>query len=124
MKNLSIISLLFAALVVAAPAQAGSGHSHDKEGGHSKHGHAHGPMSAVKAKTKATSTMKSLAKRGVIDKSWSAIQPLKAEKKTFAKGEEWVVSFKNNKVKDKAKQTLYIFYSLDGHYIAANYTGK
>ena len=124
MKNVSIISILFAALVVAAPAQAGSGHAHDKEGGHSNHGHAHGPMSAAKAKAKATKTMKSLARRGVIDESWSAVKAMKAEKKTYAKGEEWVVSFKNNKVNDKTKQTLYFFYSLDGHYIAANYTGK
>ena len=54
----------------------------------------------------------------------SGAKPAKAEKKTFAKGPEWVVSFNNDKIKNKTKQTLYIFYSLNGHYIAANYTGK
>ena len=122
MKNVSIVSILFTAFVLCTPVYAGSGHAHDKDGGHSNH--AHGPISEAKARAKATKTMQSLAKRGVIDKSWSSVKPVKAEKKTFAKGEEWVVSFKNNKVKDKAKQTLYIFYSLDGHYIAANYSGK
>ena len=68
--------------------------------------------------------LKGLVNKGVIDKSWKGTKPVKAEKKAFAKGPEWVVSFKNDKVKDKTKQTLYIFYSLDGHYIAANYSGK
>ena len=124
MKKLTTISLLLAAMTFALSAHAGSGHTHDKDGGHSNQGHDHGPISATKAKDKATRTMQSLAKRGVINKSWASIKPTKAEKKTFSKGEEWVVSFKNDKVKDKSKQTLYIFYSLDGHYIAANYSGK
>ena len=124
MKKYTTLLTLIATLVLASPVYAGAGHAHDKEGGHSNHGHGHGPIDAAKAKAKATKTMKSLAKRGVIDKSWTTTKPAKAEKKTFAKGEEWVVSFKNDQVKDKAKQTLYIFYSLDGHYIAANYTGK
>jgi len=124
MKKITTISLLLTILAFATPTHAGSGHAHDKEGGHSNHGHAHEPISAAKAKTKATRTMQSLAKRGVIDKSWTSTKPEKAEKKNFAKGEEWVVSFKNDQVKDKSKQTLYIFFSLEGHYIAANYTGK
>lgn len=124
MKKLSTLSLIFTAWVFSMSVHAGSGHSHDKDGGHSQHGHAHGPISATTAKAKATKTMQSLAKRGVIDKSWTTSTAHQAEKKKFAKAEEWVVSFKNNKVKEKSKQTLYIFYSLNGHYIAANYTGK
>lgn len=124
MKKLTTISVFLAALVISVSAQAGSGHAHDKDGGHSNHGHAHGPLTAAEAKAKATRTMHGLAQRGVIEKSWISTKPGKAEKKTFSKGEEWVVSFKNDKIKDKSKQTLYIFYSLDGHYIAANYTGR
>lgn len=124
MKNLAKIYLLiiaFAFTVPTAHVYAGTGHSHDKDGGHS---HSSGPISEEKAKSKATSTMQNLANRGVIDKSWASSKLVKAEKKNFSKGPEWVVSFNNESVKDKAKQTLYIFYSLDGHYIAANYTGK
>ena len=124
MKNLTTIFLLFTVFAFVAPAHSGSGHAHDKEGGHGNHGHAHGPMTEAKAKEKAIRTMKSLAKRGVIDKSWTSSKPENVEKKTFSKGEEWVVSFKNDEIKDKLKQTLYIFYSLDGHDVAANYTGK
>ena len=121
MKNLTKVYLLIAAFGFTAPVYAGAGHSHDKDGGH---GHSSSPISEDKAKSKATRTMKSLANRGVINKSWTSAKVIKAEKKIFSKGPEWVVSFNNENVKDKAKQTLYIFYSLDGHYIAANYTGK
>lgn len=124
MKNLTTISIFLVAFVLSAPVHAGAGHAHDKDGGHSNHGHSHGPINAEKAKAKANRTILSMAKRGVIDKTWTSTKPVKAEKKTFAKGEEWVVSFKNVNIKDKLKQTLYIFFSLDGHYIAANYTGK
>ena len=36
---------------------------------------------------------------------------------------EWVVVFTNEKVKDPKEKMLYIFLTLDGQYIAANYTG-
>lgn len=121
MKNLTKIYLLIAAFGFVAPVYAGAGHSHDKDGGHS---HSSGPISEEKAKSKATRTMQNLASRGVINKSWTSSKLIKAEKKSFSKGPEWVISFNNESVKDKAKQTLYIFYSLDGHYIATNYTGK
>lgn len=124
MKKLTTISILLVALAFVSPANAGSGHSHDKDGGHSNHGHSHGVVNSNSVKAKAMHTLESLINKGVIDKSWVGTKPAKAEKKSFAKGPEWVVSLKNDKVKDKAKQTLYIFYSLDGHYIAANYTGK
>ncbi len=118
---LTKIYILIAAFGFAAPVYAGAGHSHDKDGGHS---HSSGPISEVNAKSKATRTMQNLVKRGVINKSWTSAKVIKAEKKSFSKGPEWVVSFYNDKEKDKTKQTLYIFYSLDGHYIAANFTGK
>lgn len=124
MKNISIVTVFVSTLILATSAHAGTGHSHDKDGGHSNHGHTHGEMNAEKASAKATHTMQNMVKRGVIDKSWASVQAAKAEKKSFSKGDEWVVSFKNDKIGDKEKQVLYIFYSLDGHYIAANYTGK
>ncbi|MDH5377166.1 MAG: DUF6488 family protein, partial [Gammaproteobacteria bacterium] len=63
-------------------------------------------------------------KAGKIEESWAGTKPATVEKKTFSQGPEWVVSFSNKKVADASKQTLYMFYSLDGHYIAANYTGN
>jgi len=122
MKNIIMRSLLLAVFAISAPVQAGPGHAHDKHGGHGNHGH--GPVTEEQVKAKAKRTMLNLVKRKVIDQSWTSANPSKAEKKTFAKGEEWVVSFQNTQIKDKSKQTLYIFFSLNGHYIAANYSGK
>lgn len=119
MKHLTIISLLLAVLGFTTPAYAGLGHSHDKDGGHS-----HGPVTESTAIARATKTMQNLVERGIIDKSWESVKAAKAEKKSFAKGPEWVISFTNNKIKDATKQTLYIFYTLNGQYIAANYSGK
>lgn len=124
MKRLIMTLLVVSAMTFGLPAYAGSGHAHDKDGGHSNHGHSHGSFDSNRAKTKAMRMLAGLIKKGIIEPSWEGARPAKAEKKTFAKGPEWIVSFKNDKVKDKAKQTLYIFYSLDGHYIAANYSGK
>ena len=39
-------------------------------------------------------------------------------------GKEWVVEFANGTAPDKTKQTPYLFYTLDGYYVAANFTGK
>lgn len=120
MKNMTI-TLFLSFLFFGAPAMAGSGHDHDHG-----HGHSHGPISSDAVILRASVGVKRLAKTGKIDASWSKVKASGAEKKTFAKGKgpEWVVTFKNPKVNDSKKQNLYLFFSLDGHYIAANYTGK
>ena len=117
MKNYITGTLILFSLVLTLPSYAGSGHSHDQ-------GHSHGPVSVEKVKAKALKKVKYLATKGKIDASWESVTASKAEKKMFGKNEEWVVSFSNSKIKDKTKNNLYIFFSLDGHYIAANYTGK
>lgn len=116
MKNLTI-TLAMSFLLFGAPVMAGSGHDHD-------HGHSHGPVSSKQVIQRASIVVKRLTQDGKIDASWSGVKASGAEKKTFAKGPEWVVSFINDKLSDSTKQSLYIFFSLDGHYIAANYTGK
>ena len=52
------------------------------------------------------------------------ILALGANQKTFSNEVEWVVTFKNDKVSDATKQTLYLFFTLDGSYIATNFTGQ
>lgn len=111
------IAVLFSSLLFAAPLMAGAGHDHD-------HGHSHGPVSSDEAVKKASKRLGQLVDAGKIDESWSVAKTASVEKKTYANGLEWVVSFVNDKISDASKQTLYIFYSLDGHYIAANYTGN
>jgi len=96
---------------------AGSGHDHD-------HGHAHGPVDQDTAILKATKILESLVTKNVIEQSWKTIKLSSIEKKVFKDDTEWVASFENNKIADVKKRKLYIFLTLGGDYIAANYTGK
>lgn len=114
MKNLAA-TLLLSFSLFATPVMAGSGHDH---------GHSHGPISSAEVKNKATMKVQALAKAGTIDTSWSKINAAGTEQKAYSSGLEWVVTFKNDKISDSSKQTLYLFFSLDGHYFAANYTGE
>jgi len=112
-------ALLFSMCLYGSPVFAGVGHEHGHDGSHS-----HGPISSEKAEAKATKKVKNLAESGKIDKSWVNVKAVSVEQKVYSKGPEWVVTFKNDKISDVSKQTLYLFYMLDGHYIAANYTGE
>ena len=40
------------------------------------------------------------------------------------KGKEWKVTFKDPAAKDKTKETLYMFFTQPGNFIAANFTGQ
>lgn len=119
MRNISTI-LLVSSLFFAAPAMAGAGHDHGG-GGHS---HSHGPVSGEVAVKKATDKVRSLVESGKLDPSWADVKATGATQKTFGDVPEWVVTFKNEKISDASKQTLYLFFTLDGMYIAANFTGK
>ena len=118
MRNISI-AILASTLLFAAPAMAGTGHEHGSDGSHS-----HGPINSDAAIKKAEKQVKSLVKSGKLDKSWAGIKAASAIQKTFGDEDEWVVTFKNDKISDASKQTLYIFYTLSGAYIASNFTGK
>lgn len=119
MKNL--ITTLFLSLFLTTPVMAGGGHAHGPDGGHS---HSQAPVSSEEAINRASKKVNQLATAGVIDASWAGVKAHSATQKQFSKGTEWVITFKNDKVKDSTKQNLYLFFSLDGHYIAANYSGK
>ncbi len=109
MRKLILTTVLGLSLI--APAFAGPGHSHD-------------PITKEQAAAKAAKKRDQLVKAGKLDKSWSGVAASGVEQKTYAKGPEWVVTFRNEAAADPAKRTLYIFYALDGHYLAANFTGK
>lgn len=107
---------LFAAAVlgftmIATTAFAGSGHSH-------------GPITKDQASAVAVKKRDQLVQAGKLDKSWSGVVVSGVEQKTYGKGPEWVVTFQNSAATDPAKRTLYMFYALDGRYLASNFTGK
>ena len=98
-------------------ATAGGGHDHG-------HGHSHSPVDQATANSKATKIIASFIKQKTLEKSWAPSIVISSEKKTFNGKQEWVVSFVNKKVTDAKKRKLYVFLTLSGDYIAANYTGK
>ncbi len=65
-----------------------------------------------------------LIKQGKLEASWKDIQPAKPEQVDGKKGKEWKLTFKNPSAKDKTKETLYMFYTLPGNFVAANHTGQ
>lgn len=118
MKNtLVIFIILLSSLLFITPTIAGEGHSHDG-------GHSHGPVAGDKAAEMAAVRLNKLANAGKIPASWKGIKASSTVKKQYAKGPEWVITFNNSKVQDVKKQKLYMFFTLDGIYIAANYSGN
>lgn len=91
-----------------------------------EHGHSHAqtPIDQQVAETKAIEIIASLVEREKIDKSWLSRQADSVEKKVFNDNLEWVVTFNNETIADLDKQKLYVFLTINGEYIAANYTGK
>jgi hypothetical protein len=53
-----------------------------------------------------------------------AAKPASIEAVDGKKGKEWKVTFKDATPKDKSKETLYMFFTLPGNFIAANFTGQ
>lgn len=84
----------------------------------------HDPVTQSQAEQAAIEGVASLADNKRIDSSWKVANVVKTEKKKFGESMEWVVSFKNDKITDSAKQTLYVFVTLGGEVVGANYTGK
>ena len=109
MRNLLVAVVL--GLTVSTTAFAGSGHSH-------------APVTKEAVSEMALKKRDQLLKNGKLDKSWSDVAVGTVEQKTFKKKPEWVVTFRNETVADEAKRTLYMFYALDGHYLASNFSGN
>ncbi|ATX80159.1 hypothetical protein Ga0123461_1746 [Mariprofundus aestuarium] len=118
---MNIKTFIFALSLILSPltALAGGGHDHG-------HGHSHGPalISQSQAESVAAGRVMMLVEQEKVDKSWGAATIASAEKKMNGDQAEWLITFKNSHSSDSAKDTLYIFLSSTGDYIAANFTGK
>lgn len=88
--------------------------------------HFHGSKPAAEATVLGCAQQRKdfLVKTGKIDASWTAVKHDKMEAVQGKKGKEWKVSFKDPAAKDKSKETLYVFFTVTGNFIAANYTGQ
>lgn len=116
MKTLVSVSALLVSLFAAPAAFA--------DAGSSCHFHGSKPATEAVVTDCAAQRKASLVKSGKLDASWQTVQQDKAELVDGKKGKEWKVTFKNPAVADAAKQTLYIFFSQPGNFIAANHTGQ
>ncbi|MFQ5587389.1 MAG: DUF6488 family protein [Nitrospiria bacterium] len=115
MKKISaVLFVLFALSTPVVFAGPGSDHSHEPAP----------PISKDEALKTATNIVSSNVKKGNLAQSWGAVKPAKVFQKTFKSQPEWVITFDNAKVENKDRQTLYIFLSLSGHYLGANFTGE
>ena len=113
MRNI-IFCLLIYLFVSVAPVYAGPGHSHGPAT----------PISENDAVQTATKIVSLIVQKGKIDKSWAAVKSAQVEKKKNQYGHEWVVTFNNPKEADLSRQVLYVFLSLDGQYLGANFSGS
>lgn len=120
MKKFAII-LTLPIMIFSTQLWAGGSGNHSHGDGHS---HSHGPVTQEAAINKAKAKVSALVKSGKLDASWSSVQAFKATKKDFGKGMEWVVSLHNPQISDAKQQTLYVFFTLNGRYLATNYTGQ
>ncbi len=108
-------ALLFSSLFFVTPVIAGSDHGHGYN--------SQVQVSSEEVVNRASTIVKKMADAGKIDGSWVGIKAKSVEQKTFSQP-EWVIIYENKKISDITKQELYLFYTLSGQYLAANYTGK
>jgi len=115
--QLKTLLLSFTLGLLPVTVTAGSDHDHG-------HSHSQSPVNQETAKSNATEIVAALVKRNKLDNSWTATKATSVEKKTIKGNPEWQVLFVNDKITDAKKRKLYVFLTLGGDYIAANFTGK
>jgi hypothetical protein len=81
-------------------------------------------VSKTTIKNNAKKKVQKLVLEKKVPKSWKSVPISKIGKTHYGNTDDWVVGFDNLKIKDKSKQTLYIFVSVHGKIMGANYTGK
>ena len=101
----------------SATVMAGSDHDHG-------HSHSQVAVNQATATTYATKIVDSLVERNKLEKSWASINVSSIEKKVFGGNTEWVAVFVNENITDEDKRKLYVFLTLGGDLIAANFTGN
>ena len=116
MKKSTIAALTLTTALWAPAASANPGGS--------CHFHGNKPAAEATVSGCAVQRKEALVKSGKLDAAWSAVKPEKIEAVEGKKGKEWKVTFKDTAAKDKAKEPLYMFFTLPGNLIASNFTGQ
>ena len=116
MKKIIIVATLAAAVSFAPAAMAGSGGS--------CHFHGNVPAKETVVVGCAKDHLADLVAKAKVESSWKSASLEKAETVQGKTMKEWKLTFKNPAASDPNKKTLYMFYSLTGNFIAANFTGQ
>jgi len=88
------------------------------------HFHGSKPAAQETVSVCAVQRQQALIANGKLDKTWQAIKPSSLEQVDGTRGKEWKVTFKDTAAADKSKETLYMYFTAQGNFIAANFTGK
>ncbi len=116
MKKLVIALASVAAFGMSAPVLASPGGS--------CHFHGSAPAKESTVVGCAMQRKDALVASGKVASSWKTLKHDKVEQVEGKKGKEWKVTFKDPSAKDKARETLYMFFTPPGNFIAANFTGQ
>jgi hypothetical protein len=65
-----------------------------------------------------------LIDKGTIAATWKTIKHTAIEQVDGKKGKEWKITYADPYGADKDKSNLYMFFTVPGNFIAANFTGK
>lgn len=83
------------------------------------------PVSREEVVSRGASVVQRLVGMKKLDASWAeSPQPLAVESKASSRGSVWIASYANPKEKNRATQTLYLFFDEWGNYMGANHDGK
>ena len=116
MKNLISIATLLATLSFAPAAFA--------SGGGNCHFHGNAPAKESVVVGCAREQINKLVADAKIEMSWKTATLDKAETVEGKNMKEWKLTFKNPAALEANKKTLYVFFTLTGNFIAANFTGR
>lgn len=111
----TVITTALIAAVFSAPAARA-------DAGGNCHFHGSKPAAETTVLGCAHQRKAALVKAGKLDAGWQAIKHDSIALVDGKKGKEWKVSFKNPAVQDK--NTLYMFFTPVGNFVAANFSGQ
>ncbi len=116
-SSLSMAMALASGMLATSPLLAG--------GDGQCHFHGNKPAAEATVLTCADMHKARLVKKGTLDATWANIKHESIQLVDVKGGKkEWKVMFKDVATKDKAKETLYMFFSLPGNFLASNFTGN
>ena len=116
MKKLLRTFGLTIAAALASPAMAGPGDG--------CHFHGSKPAAESVVIKCADQRKERLVKGGKLEASWATVKHESISMIDGQKGKEWRVAYKNPGATDKAKASLFMFFTPVGNFIAANHTGQ